>query len=91
MPVKARNPHRVTGLFCVYPEASLAGWGGNGLIDLETAAHVTQRSRKSLQRLYERGLLKAAETTDERGRRLFLFTQFEPLKQPGKPSELLAA
>ena len=69
----------------------MAGWGGNGLIDLEAAAHVTNRSRKSLQRLYERGLLTPAEQTDERGRRLFLFTQFEPLKQPGKPSQLLAA
>jgi hypothetical protein len=64
---------------------------GNGLIDLDAAAAWTGRSRQSLRSMYRRGLIVASDRTDERGRRLFLFTQFEPLKQPGRPSELLAA
>jgi hypothetical protein len=64
---------------------------GNGLMDLDAAAAWTGRTRKSLHRLYQRGLLIPADETDECGRRLFPFVQLEPLRRQGRPSELLAA
>jgi hypothetical protein len=65
----------------------LARSASDGLVTLNEAAVYTGRTRKSLQRRYERGQLQAVSEVGPRGERLFLFIQFAPLID----EELLAA
>lgn len=75
----ARTPAWVPGFFYAGRRVALAGWGGNGLIDLTTAAVYTKRSRKSLQRRFEKKQLEAVDQLGPQGERLFDFNQFHAL------------